>query len=99
MKLLPTLNAKEVQRMKNEIMEISTNKTRKSEIRFSPPIESDRVNGLHRISHMMKEMEGMLMLMRDEISIQIENSSPVKLLEEAATRTEVIKISKFCWKI
>ncbi|CAA98506.2 Ground-like domain-containing protein [Caenorhabditis elegans] len=89
MKLLPTLNAKEVQRMKNEIMEISTNKTRKSEIRFSPPIESDRVNGLHRISHMMKEMEGMLMLMRDEISIQIENSSPVKLLEEAATRTEI----------
>ncbi|CAL2044868.1 unnamed protein product [Caenorhabditis brenneri] len=89
LQLLPTLDAREVQRMKNEILEITSNKSRKAEIRLSPRIESERVNGLHRISHMMKEMEGMLMLMRDEITTQIDNSSPVKLLEEAATRTEV----------
>ncbi|KAF1750205.1 hypothetical protein GCK72_016752 [Caenorhabditis remanei] len=89
LQLLPTLDAREVQHMKNEILEITANKTRKAEIRLSPRVESERVNGLHRISHMMKEMEGMLMLMRDEITTQIENSSPVKLLEEAATRTEV----------
>lgn len=89
LQLLPTLDAREVQKMKNEILEITSNRTRKAEIRLSPGMESERVNGLHRISHMMKEMEGMLMLMRDEITTQIENSSPVKLLEEAATRTEV----------
>ncbi|ULT89163.1 hypothetical protein L3Y34_007968 [Caenorhabditis briggsae] len=89
LQLLPTLDAREVQRMKNEILEITTNRTRKAGIRLSPRIESEKVNGLHRISHLMKEMEGILSLMRDEVTTQIENSSPVKLLEEAATRTEV----------
>ncbi|CAI2353797.1 unnamed protein product [Caenorhabditis sp. 36 PRJEB53466] len=89
--LLPTLDAREVQNMKNEILEITSNRTRKAEIRMSPRISSDseHMNGLHRISHMMSEMEGMLQLMRDELSNQIENTSPVRLLEEAATRIEV----------
>uniref|UniRef100_A0A8R1HU80 Ground-like domain-containing protein n=1 Tax=Caenorhabditis japonica TaxID=281687 RepID=A0A8R1HU80_CAEJA len=75
-------------------LEISTdnkkmNKTQKAEIRLSPRARPDQMNGLHRISHMMSEMEGMLQLMRDELNTQIDRANPLQLLEEAATRTEV----------